>query len=154
MRVFLASIPLDGARVVVVGGGEPAIAKLRLFLTAPSRLDWFTPDGVPAAIDTPQGAPAPVVATPERGPRGRREHPVEVTVQALPASYGDALLVTYGDEKDPSRLLIDAGPANAFKSGVRAALGDHGLREVRTDRCRPGRLDDCCLHGCSLTKFR
>ncbi|RZJ96166.1 MAG: uroporphyrinogen-III C-methyltransferase [Brevundimonas sp.] len=64
MRVFLASIPLDGARVVVVGGGEPAIAKLRLFLTAPSRLDWFAPDGAPAAIDTPQGAPLPVVATP------------------------------------------------------------------------------------------
>ncbi|RZJ84698.1 MAG: uroporphyrinogen-III C-methyltransferase, partial [Brevundimonas sp.] len=64
MRVFLASIPLDGARVVVVGGSEPAIAKLRLFLNAPSRLDWFAPDGAPATIDTPQGAPAPAVATP------------------------------------------------------------------------------------------
>ena len=59
MRVFLASIPLKGAKVVVVGGGEPALAKLRLFLNSPADLVWFTPDGAPAALETPPAAPTP-----------------------------------------------------------------------------------------------
>lgn len=57
MRVFLASIPLEGAKVVVVGGGEPALAKMRLFLNSPADLVWFTPDGGPAALETPPAAP-------------------------------------------------------------------------------------------------
>lgn len=64
MRVFLASIPLDIARVVVIGGGEQAIAKLRLFLGSPARIDWFTPDGAPSAMETPRDAPAPIVDAP------------------------------------------------------------------------------------------
>ena len=50
-----------------------------------------------------------------------------VHVEALPASYGDAILVTYGDDRHQSRMLIDAGPANAFKKGVRPRLGDMHL---------------------------
>ena len=65
MRVFLTSIPLDEAKVVVVGAGEPALAKLRLFLTSPAELVWFTPDGAPAALETPQGAPAPAARIPD-----------------------------------------------------------------------------------------
>lgn len=65
MRVFLASIPLDEAKIVVVGAGEPALAKLRLFLTSPAELVWFTPDGAPAALGTPQGAPAPAARIPD-----------------------------------------------------------------------------------------
>ena len=65
MRVFLASIPLEGAKVVVVGGGEPALAKLRLFLNSPADLVWFTPDGAPAALETPTAAPTPKARLPD-----------------------------------------------------------------------------------------
>lgn len=65
MRVFLASIPLEGAKVVVVGGGEPALAKLRLFLNSPADLVWFTPDGAPAALETPPTAPTPKARLPD-----------------------------------------------------------------------------------------
>lgn len=65
MRVFLASIPLSEAKVVVVGAGEPALAKLRLFLSSPAELVWFTPHGAPVALATPQGAPTPVARIPD-----------------------------------------------------------------------------------------
>ena len=65
MRVFLTSIPLERAKVVVVGAGEPALAKLRLFLNSPAELVWFTPDGAPAALETPLGAPTPSPSVPE-----------------------------------------------------------------------------------------
>lgn len=42
MDQFLPAIPLSGARVVVVGSGEPALNKLRLFRTAPCELIWCT----------------------------------------------------------------------------------------------------------------
>ena len=59
MRVFLASIPLDGRAIAVVGGGDMALAKLRLALTTPARVLWFDPargGGAPA----PPGAPEPL----------------------------------------------------------------------------------------------
>lgn len=65
MRVFLASIPLEGARVVVVGSGEPALAKLRLFLNSPAELLWFAPDGLPSPLEIPAGAPTPVTRRPD-----------------------------------------------------------------------------------------
>ncbi|WP_292229144.1 bifunctional precorrin-2 dehydrogenase/sirohydrochlorin ferrochelatase, partial [Brevundimonas sp.] len=65
MRVFLASIPLEAAKIVIIGGGEPALAKLRLFLNSPAEVMWFAPDGAPAAIETPQGAPTPVLRAPD-----------------------------------------------------------------------------------------
>ncbi|WP_436358025.1 siroheme synthase CysG [Brevundimonas sp. CEF1] len=65
MRVFLASIPLDETKIVVVGAGEPALAKLRLFLNSPADLVWFTPDGAPALLETPAGAPTPIMRTPD-----------------------------------------------------------------------------------------
>jgi uroporphyrin-III C-methyltransferase/precorrin-2 dehydrogenase/sirohydrochlorin ferrochelatase len=42
MRVFPASIPLDGRTVIVVGSGPMAEPKARLFATSPARLLWFT----------------------------------------------------------------------------------------------------------------
>jgi uroporphyrin-III C-methyltransferase/precorrin-2 dehydrogenase/sirohydrochlorin ferrochelatase len=42
MDQFLPAIPLSGARVVVLGAGEPALNKLRLFRTAPCELIWCT----------------------------------------------------------------------------------------------------------------
>ena len=53
MRVFPASMPLDGRTVIVTGHGPMAQAKARLFLTSPARLKWFTGvavDPVPADI--------------------------------------------------------------------------------------------------------
>ena len=67
----------------------------------------------------------PVVA--RHSARARRQTAPTVHVEALPASYGDAILVTYGDDRHRSRMLIDAGPANAFKKGVRSRLGDMHL---------------------------
>ncbi len=64
MRVFLASIPLDTARVVIIGGGHAAIAKLRLFIGSPADIVWFTPDGAPGAGDRPPHAPAPIGRSP------------------------------------------------------------------------------------------
>src|SRR3990167_1654506 len=65
MRVFLASIPLEAAKIVIIGGGEPALAKLRLFLNTPAELLWFAPDGAPPKMETPLTAPEPVLRTPE-----------------------------------------------------------------------------------------
>ncbi len=64
MRVFLASVPLEAAKVVIVGAGEPALAKLRLFLNTPAQVIWFAPDGASAPLETPLRAPAPVRRTP------------------------------------------------------------------------------------------
>tara|TARA_R110002051_G_scaffold259449_5_gene319021 strand:- start:104755 stop:106167 length:1413 start_codon:yes stop_codon:yes gene_type:complete len=53
MRVFPASMPLDGRTVIVTGHGPMAQAKARLFLTSPARLKWFTgeaAESVPADI--------------------------------------------------------------------------------------------------------
>ena len=65
MRVFLASIPLEAAKIVIIGGGEPALAKLRLFLNTPAQLLWFAPDGAPPKIETPLAAPEPLLRAPE-----------------------------------------------------------------------------------------
>ncbi|QQQ19749.1 uroporphyrinogen-III C-methyltransferase [Brevundimonas vitis] len=59
MRLFLASIPLEDTRVVVVGGGEPALAKLRLFLGSPAQLSWFAPELDASALEIPRTAPKP-----------------------------------------------------------------------------------------------
>ena len=64
MRVFLASIPMDGARVVIVGDGEPALAKLRLFGKTPADLVWFAPNGAPVGPSALQGGPAPIPRLP------------------------------------------------------------------------------------------
>ncbi len=53
MRVFPASMPLEGRTVIVTGHGPMAEAKARLFVTSPARLKWFTGHGadpVPADI--------------------------------------------------------------------------------------------------------
>ena len=64
MRVFLASIPMDGARVIIVGNGEAALAKLRLFVKTPARLIWFAPHGAPVGPGALQGGPAAIERLP------------------------------------------------------------------------------------------
>lgn len=64
MRVFLASIPLQGARVAVIGGGEAALAKLRLFIGSPADVTWFAPGSIAERRRWPAGAPEPVAAEP------------------------------------------------------------------------------------------
>lgn len=56
MQVFLASLPLQGRRVVVVGGGEMGLAKVRLIARTPAELIWFAPDSIPAEAERPNGA--------------------------------------------------------------------------------------------------
>lgn len=79
MRVFLASIPLENARIVIVGGGHAATAKLRLFIGSPAEILWFTPDGAPDAIDRPLEAPTPI----ERTPRAEDLHGARLAFIAL-----------------------------------------------------------------------
>lgn len=67
MRTFLAAVPLDRARVVVVGDGEAALAKLRLFLNSPADLVWIAPGGPPEAETVPRDAPSPIVRPAEAG---------------------------------------------------------------------------------------
>ena len=67
MRTFLAAVPLDRARVVVVGDGEAALAKLRLFLNSPADLVWIAPGGPPEAETVPRDAPSPIVRSAEPG---------------------------------------------------------------------------------------
>ena len=64
MRVFLASIPLENARVVIIGAGPAAIAKLRLFAGSPADILWFTPDDEPNAFERLPQAPAPIGRAP------------------------------------------------------------------------------------------
>ena len=63
MRVFLVSIPLTDVRVAVIGGGEAAIAKLRLFTGSPATVLWFAPGGAADRREWPAGV-APVLAEP------------------------------------------------------------------------------------------
>lgn len=60
MRVFLASIPLEDAKVLIIGSGEAAMAKLRLFVSSPARINWFAPDGAPTGPGAPLNAPSPI----------------------------------------------------------------------------------------------
>ncbi len=63
MQVFLASIPLEGRAIVVVGGGDMGVAKARLASKTPATLRWFAPDLEPCAL--PVGVPAPERRWPE-----------------------------------------------------------------------------------------
>ena len=65
MRVFLASIPLEQAKVVVIGAGEPALNKLRLFVSSPADLVWFTPDGAAEPKEIPHNSPSPIARVPD-----------------------------------------------------------------------------------------
>jgi len=65
MRVFLASIPMDGARIIIVGNGDAALAKLRLFGQTPAEVVWFAPSGAPTGPGALQGGPVPVERLPE-----------------------------------------------------------------------------------------
>ena len=38
-----------------------------------------------------------------------------LSIELLPARYGDAILVRWGDPADPHRMLVDAGPATAYR---------------------------------------
>ena len=39
-------------------------------------------------------------------------------LDVLPACHGDSLVVTYGSERSPHRILIDGGPANSYDTGL------------------------------------
>lgn len=109
MRVFLAALPMDTARVVIVGAGEPALAKLRLFLTTPATLAWFAPGEAPTAAAVPRSAPAPEQRTPG------------------PADFAGARLVFIAveDEAEAARLATEARDAGALVNVVdRPALSD------------------------------
>lgn len=109
MQTFLAGIPLRDASVVVIGGGEPALAKLRLFIGSPARLSWYAPGRSPEADQIPPGAPDPIRRRPSA------------------ADLADARLVFIGleDEAEAAELARDARTAGAQVNVVdRPALSD------------------------------
>ena len=115
MRTFLAAVPLDRARVVVVGDGEAALAKLRLFLNSPADLVWVAPGGPPEAKTVPRDAPSPIVRPAEPGSAGPQ-------VVVLAAGMGTRL-----GRKLPKPLtpLMDGRSIMQQQlDGVRAVFGD------------------------------
>ena len=43
-------------------------------------------------------------------------------VELLPAAYGDAIWIEYGDPKKPWRIVIDGGPAPSYEDGLRKRI--------------------------------
>ncbi|AQR61457.1 uroporphyrinogen-III C-methyltransferase [Brevundimonas sp. LM2] len=109
MRVFLASIPLENTRVVVIGSGEAALAKLRLFVGSPAEVVWFAPEGLPEAASLPLS-----------GPQARQQMP-----DAADLSGSRLVFIAVEDEAEAARLAEIARGAGAQVNVVdRPALGD------------------------------
>lgn len=109
MRVFLASIPLTDVRVAVIGGGEAAIAKLRLFCASPATVSWFAPGGTADRREWPQGAPEPVLRAPN----------------AADLEGARLVFIAVDDAADAARLAALARAAGAQVNVVdRPALSD------------------------------
>ena len=54
-------------------------------------------------------------------------------IRLLPASYGDCILLSYGDMDRPRFVLIDSGPAHTYddvRNGLRQSLGASGEFEL------------------------
>ena len=102
MDQFLPAIPLAGAKIVVVGAGEAALNKLRLFRTAPCDLVWATL-GQAHAVPADLNDAARIVT--QAGPRGL---------------FKDARLVFIGldDRKTARRLAGRARRAGALVNVV------------------------------------
>jgi uroporphyrin-III C-methyltransferase/precorrin-2 dehydrogenase/sirohydrochlorin ferrochelatase len=108
MRAFLASLPLDGKTVVVVGGGEQAVAKARLMASTPAHVRWFTPDVQPAASEIPDGL-EPQVRTPHQSDFAR----------------ASLVFIALADEGEAERLAALARTAGAWVNVVdRPAFSD------------------------------
>ena len=49
----------------------------------------------------------------------------------LPAAYGDCIVITYGANQAPSRILIDAGTTPTWKNSLRDHLGASAHLELQ-----------------------
>ncbi len=108
MRAFLASLPLDGKTVVVVGGGEQAVAKARLMASTPATIRWFTPDLQPIASEIPDGL----------APEARTPHQSDFTRASV-------VFIALADEGEAERLAALARTTGAWVNVVdRPALSD------------------------------
>ena len=74
------------------------------------------------------------------------------TLEALPASQGDCLLLHYGPESSPLVAVVDGGPSGVFKRALRPRLD--ALRESRADGgtlqlqlVAVSHIDDDHIHG-------
>ncbi len=56
-----------------------------------------------------------------------------VSIEMLPADYGDALYINYGDEASQHHLLIDGGLSKSFKSGWKKRIRQLGRQGVALD---------------------
>jgi uroporphyrin-III C-methyltransferase / precorrin-2 dehydrogenase / sirohydrochlorin ferrochelatase len=120
MRVFLASIPLDGRAIAVIGSGEPALAKLRLALDTPSRILWFAPGELPTAAEIPAGAPAPL----RRLPSAADLKGAALVFIALPYPE-DALAVTAAGRKAGALVnVVDKPDLSDFHTPALIDRGD------------------------------
>jgi beta-lactamase superfamily II metal-dependent hydrolase len=117
LRDLIALLPPDDGRAVQLNG---AYEKL---------VEW----GRPHDDETPTPAAATAVssaeASVERG-RAPRRSTRSVDLELLPAGHGDSLLLTYGTTRRRSRILIDAGPANAYKRDLRSRFETLGAVDL------------------------
>ena len=72
------------------------------------------------------------------------------SIEMLPASYGDALWIEYGDEDDPKRILIDGGKvttANIIAEKIRAVASAHPTNTCRFELVVLSHIDGDHIEG-------
>jgi len=74
-----------------------------------------------------------------------------VTVEMLPADYGDALHLSYGDEQDQYHIWIDGGLVKSFRKGWRKRVRQLGKEGAEIDLLVVTHIDTDHING--IVKF-
>ena len=73
----------------------------------------------------------------------RREDMAWFTLEALPARYGDCLLLHYGDAAKPGLVLIDGGPGKVWEKSLQPRLKELAARDgFRINLMMVSHIDD------------
>jgi len=140
MRHFPIFLDLDGARVVVSGGGEAALAKLRLLLKTRARLTVFAADPGDEVIELArEGRIALVRRAVEPGDAlcarlfyaANDDDAEDARVATL--ARADGALVNWVDNLDASQFIT---PAMVDRDPVTVAIGTEGAAPVLARRIK------------------
>lgn len=134
MQHFPVFLALEGRRVLIAGGGEVALAKLRLLLKTPARIEVLAPEVLPAIAAL--GAAGRIVHLPRR-PRAGDARGVALVYAASGEAAEDArvaaLAQTEGALVNIVDNLEDSGfltPAIVDRDPVCIAIGTEGAAPV------------------------